>query len=120
MAVVADDLIWATRLADLVRGAGSVPVPARDLAALAAALPGVDRVIVDLTARAYDGIAIVTLSAAADRPVLVVGQHDDVEGRRAALAAGADRVLPYRRLAEDGPTLVRDWLDAPLSTEAVP
>lgn len=118
MAILADDLIWATRLADLVTGAGAVPVPVRSLAALETALTGVDRVIVDLTARAYDGVAAVALATAASRPVLAVGQHDDVDLRRRAIAAGADRVHPYRRLFEDGPRQVGAWLAAPPATPA--
>ena len=65
------------------------------MAALTAALPTVDHVIVDLTARAYDGILAIADAHAAGRPVLAVGQHDDVGLRRRALAAGADRVHPY-------------------------
>lgn len=110
MAVVADDLIWGTRLADLVRAAGADAVPVRTLAALEAALPDVDRVVVDLTARAYDGLAAIAAAHAAGRPVLAVGQHDDVELRKAALAAGADRVHPYRRLFEDGAPEMTAWL----------
>jgi DNA-binding response OmpR family regulator len=110
VAVVADDLIWATRLADLVRGAGADVAPLRTMAGLDAALPGTDAVIVDLTARAYDGIAAITAAHAAGRPVLAVGQHDDAELRRRALAAGADRVHPYRRLFEDGPRQLARWL----------
>lgn len=102
--------MWATRLADLVRGAGAVAVSVRTLDALEAALPRVDRVVVDLTARAYDGVAAVALAAAAGRPVLAVGQHDDAVLRRAAIAAGADRVHPYRRLFEDGPRQLATWL----------
>ena len=110
MAILADDLIWATRLADLVRGAGAVALPIRSAAALEAALHEVDRVVVDLTARAYDGVAAIALAHAAGRPVLAVGQHDDLDLRRRALAAGADRVHPYRRLFEDGPRQVAAWL----------
>jgi len=110
VAVLADDLIWATRLADLVRGAGADPRPVRSLAALEVALPEVDRVVVDLTARAYDGLTAIAAAHALARPVLAVGQHDDVELRRAALAAGADRVHPYRRLFEDGPRQLAAWL----------
>ena len=110
MAILADDLIWATRLAELVRGAGGMPVPTRSLAAFELALPEVDRVIVDLTARAYDGIVAVALAAAGKRPVLAVGQHDDVDLRRRAMAAGAGRVHPYRRLFEDGPRQIGAWL----------
>jgi hypothetical protein len=119
MAILADDLIWATRLADLVRGAGAVAVPVRSTGALEEALPGVDRVVVDLTARAYDGVAAIALAHAAGRPVLAVGQHDDVDLRRRALAAGADRVHPYRRLFEDGPRQFAKWLvSSPPAREA--
>ena len=82
----------------------------RTSAALEAALPDVDRVVVDLTARAYDGLAAIAAAHAAGRPVLAVGQHDDVVLRKAALAAGADRVHPYRRLFEDGPRQIAAWL----------
>jgi DNA-binding response OmpR family regulator len=110
VALVADDLIWATRLADLVRGAGAVAVPVRTMAGLDATLPDCDAVIVDLTARAYDGVAAITAAHAAGRRILAVGQHDDAELRRRALAAGADRVHPYRRLFEDGPRQLARWL----------
>ena len=118
MAVLADDLMWATRLVDLVRGAGAVAVPVRTLDALEGALPAVDRVIVDLTARAYDGVVAVARAHAAGRPVLAVGQHDDAVLRRAAIAAGADRVHPYRRLFEDGPRQLATWLAANPKMEA--
>jgi DNA-binding response OmpR family regulator len=89
------------------------------MAALDAALPDVDRVIVDLTARAYDGVAAIALAHAAGWPVLAVGQHDDVQTRRRALAAGASRVHPYRRLFEDGPRQIAAWL-APDENAEVP
>jgi DNA-binding NarL/FixJ family response regulator len=93
-----------------VRGAGADPLPVRSLAGLEAALRQVDRVVVDLTARGYDGLTAIASAHAAGRPVLAVGQHDDVELRRAALAVGADRVHPYRRLFEDGPRQLAAWL----------
>ncbi len=107
---MADDLIWATRLDELVRGAGAVGVPVRTWAALEDVLPSVDHVIVDLTARAYDGVAAVSLAHGAGLPVLAVGQHDDATLRRRAIAAGADHVHPYRRLFEDGPRQLGRWL----------
>ena len=63
-----------------------------------------------MTARAYDPIAAIALAHSAGRAVLAVGQHDDVALRRRALAAGADRVRPYRRLFEDGPRQLAAWL----------
>lgn len=110
IAVVADDLIWATRLADGVRRAGGEPVAVRSAAALEAALPTVQGAIIDLTARAYDGIAAVRLAAAAGRPAIAVGQHDDAETRRAATAAGASRVYAYRALFEHGDRVLEAWI----------
>jgi DNA-binding NarL/FixJ family response regulator len=93
-----------------VRGAGAEARPVRTLVALVSALPEVDHVVVDLTARAYDGLAAIAAAHDSGRPVLAVGQHDDLELRRAAMAAGADRVHPYRRLFEDGPRQMAAWL----------
>jgi len=108
--VLADDLMWATRLTDLVRRSGAYALPVRTLDALEAALPEVGRVVVDLTARAYDGLAAIALAHDAGRPVLAVGQHDDADLRRAARSAGADRVIPYRLMFEDGPRQLAAWL----------
>jgi DNA-binding NarL/FixJ family response regulator len=80
------------------------------MADLASALADTDAVIVDLTARAYDGLAAIEAAVAAGRPVLAVGQHDDADLRRRAIAAGADQVHPYRRLFEDGPRQLARWL----------
>jgi len=93
-------------------------VPVRSSAALVAALGDVDHVIVDMTARAYDPVAAIALAHAAGRAVLAVGQHDDVALRRRALAAGADRVHPYRRLFEDGPRQLAAWLAADRGVES--
>jgi hypothetical protein len=88
-------------------------VPIREIDRLEAVLGTVDHVIVDLTARAYDGLRAITVARTAGLPILAIGQHDDVIGRRAALDAGAARFLPYRRLIDDGPTLLAAWLDEP-------
>jgi len=106
--VLADDLIWATRLADAVSAAGGSPERRRDLEGLAATAPPF--VIVDLTARAYDGVTAVRKAAATGARVVAVGQHDDVPLRRAATAAGAERVYTYRALFEDGPKVLARWL----------
>jgi DNA-binding NarL/FixJ family response regulator len=116
--VLADDLIWSTRLIAQVRAAGSDAVPVRTLAALETALPDGDAVIVDLTARAYDGIIAIGTASAAGRRVLAVGQHDDADLRRRALEAGAERVEPYRRLFEKGPATLAAWLGAIVEASA--
>jgi DNA-binding response OmpR family regulator len=119
VAVLADDLIWSTRLADALRTAGAEPRPVRSLAMLGPALTEVDRVVVDLTARAYDGVAAIELARASGLPVIAVGQHDDHELRKRALAAGADRVYAYRKMFEDGAATLAGWLGAPNETGAV-
>lgn len=131
--VLADDLIWATRLVGQLRTLGVDPVrvgsadafasaladPALAAPALAAPAPaGAEGVrpthaVVDLTARAYDGLPAVRLAAAAGLHVLCVGQHDDHAQRRAALAAGAERVFAYRKLFEDGHATLAAWLGVP-------
>jgi len=110
VAILAQDLIWADRLARAVEVAGGVPVRARSLAELEQALATAERALVDLTAIAYDGLAAVERARSLGARVLAVGQHDDHALRRRALAAGAERVYAYRKLFEDGPTTVRRWL----------
>lgn len=84
----------------------------RTAEAFAGALPTARGAIVDLTSRAYDGLAAIARARDAGVPVLAVGQHDDHVLRRNALAVGADRVLAYRKLFEDGPATIERWLAA--------
>ena len=121
--ILADDLIWATRLVGQLHTLGVDPVRVGSADAFATALAapapagpeGVwpTHAVVDLTARAYDGLAAVRLAAAAGLRVLCVGQHDDRAQRRAALAAGAERVFAYRKLFEDGHATLAAWLGVP-------
>ena len=110
VAVLADDLVWLSRLDLQLRAVGAEPVRASTLAALEAVLGDVEAVIVDLTARRYDGVDGVARAATAGRRVLAVGQHDDHHLRRRALDAGAERVFAYRKLFEDGPGTLARWL----------
>jgi DNA-binding NarL/FixJ family response regulator len=106
--VLADDLIWATRLADAVTAAGGRSRRVRRLEGMES--EGASHAIVDLTARAYDGVEAVRQVAAMGARVVAVGQHDDLALRRAALEAGAERVFTYRALFEDGPRQIARWL----------
>ena len=111
--VLAQDLIWADRLARAVQAAGAEPVRVASLDRFRDALGSGDAAIVDLTALAYDGVAALELATAAGARVLAVGQHDDHVLRKRALAAGADRVYAYRKLFEDGPATIEAWLGRP-------
>jgi hypothetical protein len=115
VAVLAQDLVWADRLARSVEAAGAEPVRAKTLPELDRALAGADRAIVDLTARAYDPIEAIGHAQARGARVLAVGPHDDVALRKRAFAAGADKVLAYRKLFEDGPATVERWLGSGVS-----
>ena len=120
--VLASDLIWASRLAAQLRAVGAEPEIVRGASEMAARLAagglatgglaagGLAGAVVDLTARAYDGVAAVGEVAVSGLPVLAVGQHDDAELRRRAVAAGASRVLSYRAMFERGPAILADWL----------
>lgn len=109
--VLADDLIWSTRLVDAIRAAGGEPRTARRLDAVPSlADAAATYAIVDLTARAYDGVAAVRDLAGRCANVVAVGQHDDATLRKAATEAGAQRVFTYRALFEDGARSIARWL----------
>jgi DNA-binding response OmpR family regulator len=109
--VLAQDLIWADRLARAVETAGGEPVRVGSLERLRAVLPGATAAIIDLTALAYDGVVAIEVARAGGAPVLAVGQHDDLELRKRALTAGAERVYAYRKLFEDGPATIAAFLE---------
>jgi hypothetical protein len=110
VAVLAQDLIWQERLVQSVAVAGFEPVRAKTAAEFDRSLVGAGFAIVDLTAHAYDPLLAIERAVAAGASVLAVGQHDDVEQRKRALASGAARVLAYRKLFDDGPATIEAWI----------
>jgi hypothetical protein len=110
IAILGQDLVWADRLARAVDAAGGDAVRVRTTAELERAVPAASHAIVDLTAHAYDGVASVGAARGAGARVLAVGPHDDLDLRKRALAAGAERVLAYRKLFEDGAGTIERWL----------
>jgi hypothetical protein len=108
--VLADDLMWSTRLVAHLRAAGADPVPVQTIDALRRELPASHGVVIDLTALRYDGIEAISIASEGGRRTIAVGQHDDVEQRKRAMAAGAERVYAYRKLFEDGPRTLGSWL----------
>ena len=108
--MLAQDLIWQERLARSVELAGAQPERARTDPEFDRALNVADLAIVDLTARGYDPLAAIERAVSAGVPVLAVGQHDDVDQRKQALSCGAERVLAYRKLFEDGPATIQAFI----------
>jgi DNA-binding response OmpR family regulator len=119
IAVVADDLMWSTRLADGLRRAGAEPLAIRAAGAVAAGVAGADGVIVDTSARAYDPLEVLRTAAAGGVPAIALAPHEAAELRRAALDAGASRVHPYRAMFERGDRVLGAWL-ATLGTRDAP
>jgi hypothetical protein len=123
--VLADDLIWSTRLEGQGRTLGAdvqrFTTPAPLITALAAhpAAP-TDLVAIDATARTYDAEAAVRAVAATGARVLALVQHDDPEGRASLIAAGAVRAMPYRALFERGHAILAGLLDLPVPPATSP
>jgi DNA-binding response OmpR family regulator len=116
IAILAQDLIWADRLARAVQEAGAQPDRAKTAPEFDRALVSADIAIIDLTARAYDGLVAIERARSAGVRVFAVGQHDDLDLRKRALGRGAERVYAYRKLFEDGPATIVGWLEARRST----
>ena len=107
--VLADDLIWASRLRAAITNAGFQPLVARTAGEIQGGFS-----VIDLGGRAYDGVDAVRSAAAAGAVVLGVAQHEDVDLRKAALAAGARRVLSYNKLFSDGPNVIARLVEGTL------
>lgn len=137
IAVVADDLIWASRLTDAVRRAGAEPRRLSAAAALAdtgvaalvdssgaldsddsgaptgvAPTEGCDGAIIDMALMTADPMVVIAALRALGLAVLAVANHDDVALRKRALAAGAGKVLAYRKLHDDGPATIAAWIES--------
>jgi hypothetical protein len=91
--------------------AGAKPDRAKTAPEFDRALVCADVAIVDLTARAYDPFVAIERAVSAGVRVLAVGPHDDAAERKRALARGAERVLAYRKLFEDGPATVEAFMN---------
>ena len=116
--ILADDLIWATRLAGQGRTLGAQVVTLsgiRDLEALVARgqLSDHDLIAIDTTTRGFEPVAAVHIAARVGR-TLALAQHDDPALRVALLQAGALRVMPYRALFERGHAILAELLGLPL------
>lgn len=113
MAVLADDLIWSSRLVAAVERSAARAVSSRTGGELERLLEQADppiAVVIDLNGRTYDGVEEVRRASAAGKPVLAVGQHEDMALRKRALSAGARRVYSYNKLFRDGPAVIADLL----------
>lgn len=109
VAVLADDLIWSSRLSAAATNAGAQPILVKEAASIDAPFA-----VIDLGGRAYDGVEAVRIAAGSGATVLAVSQHEDAELRKAALAAGATRSLSYNKLFSDGPRVIARLIEGTL------
>jgi hypothetical protein len=109
VAVLADDLIWSSRLRAAIENAGATALTVKHADDIVSSFA-----VIDLGGRAYDGVAAVKAASGAGATVLAVAQHDDLELRKAALAAGALRVLSYNKLFTDGPAVITRLIEGTL------
>ena len=120
MVVLADDLMWSTRITEAIRRAGASAVTLTSAEELDVALEAyqlgdvnsISGAVVDLAVRRLDGVEAIDRIAAVRLPVVAVAEHDDQLTRKRALKAGALRVFSYRKFFEDGTRLVEGWLAA--------
>ncbi len=118
--VLSRDLMARIPIADLLRRLGYEPRFVADSAAFVAALAeGGGRValgVIDMNAP-IDWDAIAAFAARPERaPLLGFGPHVDVAGRRAAKAAGVDRIVANGEFRRDAASLVPRYARAPKST----
>ena len=110
--VVADDLMWATRLVSQAGHAGASARVVRSADALEAAVdeapPGL--VVVDLGSQRLDGVTAISTASRLGVRVIGVAQHEDHDLRKRALNAGAGRVYAYAKMHADGVAVLREWL----------
>jgi hypothetical protein len=116
--IVADDLIWATRLQTIVRTAGAEPIVAGTALRLGSGLAGAVAAVVDLGTRTIDPFEAIVAARLAGLAIVAVGSHEDLAARKRALADGASRVYAYRKLFDDGPRTIAAWLGLPIPTTA--
>jgi hypothetical protein len=117
--VLADDLIWATRIEGQGRTLGALVERHSTLEGLTAALAEStaaphDLVAIDATSRSYTPVDAVARATAAGWRVLALVQHDDPVTRAALIAAGAARAMPYRALFERRHAILAEMLDLPV------
>lgn len=107
--LLTDDLMFGSKVEQMIRDAGARPVLAANPTAARDARDTTDLLVVDLVTDAFDGIAEI---GEAGVKTLAYYAHTDDDVRQAALAAGCDQVVPRSRMMREGPRLIGELLAA--------
>lgn len=112
------DLFFSVKMRDTLRHYGmevktvrSLPAFEQSLAATGEEKPAL--VIVNTATTGVDWEAAIREARAADLPVLAFGSHMDLEARKKAIQAGAQRVVANSKFTSDMPGLVKRMLNEP-------
>jgi hypothetical protein len=100
------DLLFGSKVLELLRAGGHDAALVPDVARLAAAAPDADVVVVDLTADAPERVAALEGLDLGGARTLAFYSHVEAETRALAEGAGLDRVVPRSRMAREGAELV--------------
>ncbi|HEY8491974.1 MAG TPA: hypothetical protein VIO14_13410 [Dehalococcoidia bacterium] len=106
------DLMFGLRIQEAAKQAGARVEFFQHLedAALRLSAETVDLILVDLGEGTFDVDAVAELGRLNGVPVVAFGPHVDVAGRRAAVAAGVDRVLTRQQFVRDLPDLIARYV----------
>ncbi|MBA2429655.1 MAG: hypothetical protein ACR2KD_04220 [Thermoleophilaceae bacterium] len=110
IAVLCPDLLFGSRIEGTLGAAGHAVERFGDGAAVRAATPGSDLLVVDLTTDDVERCAMVASMRTGGEldgvPALGFYSHVEVDVRRRAEEAGFDMVVPRSRMAREMPALV--------------
>jgi hypothetical protein len=106
------DLLFGSNVVGALRAAGHEPVLVSDPEAIRRELPGVQVLVVDLTADATDRIRQIQAIPLDGVKTLAFYSHVEVDVRAQAEQAGFDQVIPRSRMAREGASLVTRLLES--------
>jgi DNA-binding response OmpR family regulator len=113
VAVVVDDLLFGSKVVEIVRAAGHDPALVSDVDGLVELLAAEDvaAIVADLNEDGAEQAEAIADARPAGVPVLASFPHVDPEVRAVALEAGLDQVVPRSRLSREGGALLQALLD---------
>lgn len=119
------DLFFAVKIRDTLRHHDMEVKTVRTLAAFEQGIQaeGDDKpalVIVNSATTGIDWEDAIRQARSAGLPVLVFGSHMDLDARRRAIEAGAQRVVANSKFSTDMPGLVKRMLDDPMASANEP
>jgi DNA-binding response OmpR family regulator len=113
VAVVVPDLLFGSKVVEIVKEAGHDPALVPDVDGLVELIAAEDlaAIVADLSQDGVETAEAIADARPAGVPVLACFAHVEPEVRAVALEAGLDQVVPRSRLAREGGALLQALLD---------